>query len=154
MAGAVMGVDRRIVTKSANKAMIGRVRAKNIVDLALTEIVISLIQGIGGPEDIGIDQRNESSIRCVAKRAESVDEHQAPGGPCASADRPEVLPSLCVGLELGLAGKLCHKHINTEMLVVPVLGPVEARNAALIVAHRRIELAGSGQERGITGRAE
>src|SRR5262245_59414905 len=121
----MMWVYRRTVPESANKAVICGIGSKTVIDLTFCEIVVSRIERIRGSEKVGVDEGNECRVGGVAQRPEPVDEHQPACSARACAHRPEIQPSLSVGLELRFTSELRHQHVGAEVFVVPALCPGE-----------------------------
>src|SRR6185369_6100976 len=111
MCRTMMWVDRWVVAKATNVAVVHWIGAKHIINLAFSEIVIASVQRITRTEKISIQKGNESGVGRVAQGAKSVDEHQAARRAPASANGPEIQPSLGICLKLLFSRQSGHHYV-------------------------------------------
>src|SRR5262252_7677268 len=143
----MMWVNWWVVSKPADETMVRWISAQDIINLALSEIVIAGVQRIAGAKKISIQEGNEGRVCRITQRTESVDEHLAPGSTSTAAHGPEIQPTLGVCLKLFFASQPGHHYVDAKMFVIPTLRPRETRSVGpVLLAHGGVELSGSRQK--------
>src|SRR5687767_1829579 len=111
-------IYRRVGAKPADIAVVHRISAQHIINLALSKTVIALVERVAGAEMIGIQERNKCCVCRVTQSAKSVDKHCAAGSSAAGANGPMIEPALGVCSELLFTGQSRHHHVDAEVLVI------------------------------------